>query len=444
MGASGNVALMALLGWPLITMGIFSAMSPRRAVLTSVILGWLFLPEVATLSIKGIPDYDKSAAIALAVLLSTALFDPRRIASFKANIYDLPMILWILGPFATSISNGLGAYDGVSACIVEALSWGIPYFMGRVYFSDQRAAHDLAVAFFLAGLLYVPFCLWEVKMHPHLHKSLYGFRQQGLNQTLRLGGYRPTVFLPHGIAVGMLMTSSALCGYWLWISGGFKKLFGVSVGWMVVGVAITAVLCKSTGAIALLIVGAVALAWSHKSKSSLLIVCMIFAAPSYITARALIGWDGVEIIELSRIIVNDERAASLKWRIDAEDLLVERAEMRAVLGWGRWRRWRVYDERGRSLAVSDGFWIIAYGQRGLVGLVLIVVVSLLPIVLVLRFHAVRFWRGPGAAGIEVLSIVQALYMIDYLFNFMLNPIVVVSLGAVISNVCAARMRAPTT
>ena len=84
------------------------------------------------------------------------------------------------------------------------MTWGAPYLLGRLYFSEPAALRDLALATVSAALAYVPFCLWEIRMSPQLHAIVYGLQPFGFGQAIRFGGYRPSVFMTHGLMLGML------------------------------------------------------------------------------------------------------------------------------------------------------------------------------------------------------------------------------------------------
>ena len=55
--------------------------------------------------------------------------------------FDIPIVVWCFTPLASSLSNGLGVYDGLSACLSEIVLWGIPYYLGRVYRDLGDARH---------------------------------------------------------------------------------------------------------------------------------------------------------------------------------------------------------------------------------------------------------------------------------------------------------------
>ena len=165
-----------LFGWIPFTIILFCKLKPHRAVLVSVIGGILFLPQTGY-GFQGMPDYTKQTAIALGVLLGGRLSGARSKVSFQFGRYDLPMLIWCLCPIASSISNNLGLYDGLSSAFTQIIYWGIPYFAGRVYFRDMASVRELCIGIIIGGLLYVPLCLFEVRMSPQLSKMLYGDRK---------------------------------------------------------------------------------------------------------------------------------------------------------------------------------------------------------------------------------------------------------------------------
>jgi hypothetical protein len=102
--------------------------------------------------------------------------------------------------------------------------------------------------------------LLETRIAPTLHLKLYGFNaREDFSQTIRYGGYRPTVFLEHGLWVGVWMMAAALIGVWLWKTKVIKKFKEIPVGRLLVGLLVTVILVKSTGAYLYLLMGIVIL-----------------------------------------------------------------------------------------------------------------------------------------------------------------------------------------
>jgi hypothetical protein len=97
---------------------------------------------------------------------------------------------------------------------------------------------------------------------------------------------------------------------------------------------------------------------------------MIFAAMIAMTVLFYPMVRGADILPLDGIVSlanekSEERANSLKFRFDNEDILLDRANERPFFGWGRWGRSRVYDQySGRDVSTTDGRWIIVLGVGG--------------------------------------------------------------------------------
>ncbi len=417
----------AMFGWIPVVLALCAVLPPRRAVVVAFIVAWSFLPMV-TYDLRGLPDYTKMSATCGGVLLATAFFDIDRIIRFRPALIDLPMIVWCLCPAASSLSNQLGLYDGFSAAFEQTVKWGFPYFIGRLYLSDLRGLRDLAVGIFYGGLVYIPFCLYEIRMSPQLHHLLYGFHQHDFTQTMRFGGWRPMVFMEHGLMVGMWMSMSALIGIWLWWTGAVRRITGVPVILFVIPLLVTAVLCKSMGALILLGLGLAALASIKALGTRLVAWVLIAAAPAYVALRVSKSWDGTQVREMAAT-VSTERAQSLRFRLYNEDLLVTKAMQQPVFGWGGWGRNRVTDAKGVAITVIDGQWINVLGLYGFVGLGSFGAVLLLPPVLLLRRVAVGQWGNPVFATAGALVMVNILYMIDNIANAMVNPVYMLAAGA---------------
>jgi hypothetical protein len=416
----------ALFGWPLLSLVLFSLLRPRRAVLASMILGWLFLP-IASLKIAGIPEYSKIAATCLGTLLGILVFDFRRLLAFRPHWADLPMAIWCVSPFASSIANDLGAYDGLTAVYSQTLDWGLPYLFGRLYFSNLRSMGLLALGIFLGGVLYVPFCLFEIRMSPQLHTWVYGFHQHSFGQSYRFGGWRPTVFMHHGIMVGLWMAMASLSGLWLWLNGGLRSLFRIPLPWILAPLLITTVLCKALGGLVLLFVGLMVLMVMRWGAPRTAILVLALFAPLYCAVRIPRVWSGSELTDVSTL-VSAERASSLKFRMMNEDMLVERASVRPLLGWARWGRARVRDDMGRDISVTDGLWIIAFGNQGLVGLGAMLAAFLVPVAGLWRAIRPAAWKHRLVAPAAAMCVMTLCFFVDNIFNDMNQPVYIMAMG----------------
>jgi hypothetical protein len=417
----------ALYGWIFVILALFSIMPPRRAVIVAFIGAWRFLPQAA-ITFSGLPDLTKITATSVGALLGAVCFDMRRVLRLSPSWIDLPMLGWCLIPMISSTMNGLGAYDGTSVVLDRVLMWGVPYVMGRLYFNDLLAMRELAVGILLGGLLYVPLCLFEVRMSPQLHLLVYGFHPGKFVQSIRFGGYRPMVFMGHGLMVGLWMASASIVAVWLWRTGAVQRVRGAPMALLAPVMMITTVLCRSMGALALLVGALAVLFVNRRMKLNLIVLAAVLGAPVYMFLRANNLWDARQLVEAATMI-SEERAASLQLRLDNEELVVGRARQKLPFGWGGWGRWRVVDEEtGRDITISDGLWIIAFGENGLAGLALYTAAVLLPVLLFLRRVHARNWHHPAVAPGAALAMLVVIYALDNLFNAMVNPIYMLAAG----------------
>jgi len=418
----------ALFGWPFVCLLFFHLLTARRAALASIILGWMFLPIAGFRFGAGIPEYNKSIAIVAGALLGILVYDSRRLFDFRPELVDLPMMIWCSLPFVSSVTNDLGLHDGFSATYYKTMMWGAPYLIGRLYLSTLPGMRDLALAVFVGGLIYVPFCLWESRMSPQLHTNLYGFHQHSFAQSVRDGGFRPVVFMNHGIMVSTWMAMASLCGIWLWKSRDIRKIARIPMPILVLSLVATTLLCRSMGAILLLIIGVVVLWLTRITSSKAVLILLMLLSPLYLAFRVPRAWSGREMTE-GAAMINRGRSFSLAFRLMNEDLLVERALQRPIFGWGQWGRARVRDSTGKDISVTDSLWIIEIGNEGLMGLLGMLAVMMLPVYGLCRLLPdPAAWKHRLAAPSVALCVIVLLFLIDCLFNAMGNPAYLMAAG----------------
>jgi len=419
-----------MFGWIPAVFYIFKRFPAREAVVVSFITAWLFLPVADLKFVQGIPPYSKMSAPCYGILLATILLDAKRFSFFQLGWLDLPMIVWCLCPFASSITNDLGWYDGMSATFAQSVTWGVPYYLGRVYLNSLDGLRKLAIGIFIGGLVYVPLCLFEIRFTPLLHRMIYGFSTpESFIATMRYGGFRPEVFMNTGLMVGAWMMAATLSGIWLWRTGVFKQLWGIPVKWLVAGLLITTVLVKSTGSLGLLVLGGIILFFTKWFRNSLLVLVLVTSICLYLYDGVNGTFSGDQIVDTISTYVNPDRASSLKFRFDNEKLLSEKARERMVFGWGGFGRNRVYDHAtGKDISVTDSLWIIAFGSTGIVGLISLTASLLLPVVMFVLRYPAHLWFTNKVAPAAVIAVLIVLYTIDCLVNAMLNPVYIVACG----------------
>jgi hypothetical protein len=419
----------ALYGWLLAVLVIYRDLKGHRGLTAVFVTAWLFLPT-ETLRFRGLPDFTKVSATALGVTAAIMLYEPQRLWKFRPHWLDIFMAVFCLAPIPSALSNELGLWDGCSNSLSDTLTWGFPYLFGRMYFDSFDKIRTLAKAIFIGGLVYIPFCLVEMRMSPQFYSWIYGPRAKATLHSRRYGGWRPTVFLDSGLELGMWMTAASLLGFALWYSGALKRLWGLGTGMILALQLAITVLCKSTGSLILLIGGLgmmVALRWT---RSPWLVLCLVAVPLIYIPVRGCGINDGSQLVQVVDRVFGPSRAQSLNFRFRNEDMLAVRAWEAPLFGWGGWGRERVLDEYGDDQTIVDGMWIITFGKFGLFAMVAFFAAFMVaPTAACFRFARPR-WPYADAAPTVMMSILLLLYMVDCLLNAMDNAIYSLCLGAI--------------
>lgn len=438
-GAPNLLVPLVMFAWIPIVLYMFSRLPARQAVVYSFLIAWLFLPE-AEMQLAGLPDYNKRTVTCYGILLATFIFDVGRFSTFRFGWLDIPMAVWCLCPFASAVTNDFvpfagysPLYDGFSSSLDRTALWGVTYFLGRIYLNSWAGLRQLAIGIFVGGLAYVPLCLFESRFSPQLHRIVYGaFAAADFSQTMRLGGFRPTVFMLHGLAVGAFMMAATLIGLWLWQTNSLKQVRNIPMVWLIAAIFMAFALLRSTGALALLLIGIAILLVAKQLRTALPIFLLIatMAVYLYINAATDIYFSD-QLVEFLKQIFPEDRVASLEFRLNNEELLVDHAREKLAFGWSGWNRSRVVDPETGRLAIQDSLWVIALGENGLVGLVSLFSAMLLPVVALFWSRCpARLWTHPQVAPAVGVAVALVLYMLDCILNAMINPIYILACGGI--------------
>jgi len=410
----------AMFGFIPVVFYLFVRFPTQRAVIISFVVAWLFLPQ-ASYPIPILPPYTKISASCYAILLATIIYDTARITTFKPGWLDVPMVIWCLCPIVSQVTNG---GSPISPTFNQIITWGLPYFVGRLYLGSLDGLRQLAIGIFAGGLAYIPFTLFEGVKGPTTHQLVYGvnaFNDWG--QARRMGGWRPVVFMQHGLMVGVWMMTAALIGVWLWQTGTLKKFQGRNIKTLVIVLTIAFFLCRSTGAYSLFAFALIVLFSAKQFRTSLPLLFIIGYIAFYLYIAASGQFSSGDVIGFITQIFGEERASSLKFRFDMEEILGDKARQAFLFGWGDSGGNRVYNQYGQDISVTDSLWIIAFGVNGAVGLASLFSSLLLPVVVfcVSKYPA-RTWANPKVAPAAVLAVSLTMYVFDCVLNAMTNPI----------------------
>ncbi|TNF20887.1 MAG: hypothetical protein EP318_09190 [Rhodobacteraceae bacterium] len=434
-----SLAYLVLAIWPAVTVILFRRLAVAPALLWSLVAAFLLLPTVPTaFDFPLLPPLNKHSLPALTALVMALLIHGLRKSVLPDTLLGkVLMLTFILSPIATVMGNGemvrwgdvlhlpgLQVTDAIALTITQVLIF-IPFVLARQYLVEAASQKLVLVVFMWAGLVYSLPALLEVRMSPQLNIWVYGYFQHEFAQTFRFGGWRPTVFLYHGIwlaFLGMMALTSAAA--LLKFEPKRKLHYAAATVWL----GLVLVLYKSLGA---MLFGAF-----------LLPVVLLFGVRAQLKIAALlavlaIGYPmlkAVDMIPTERLLaaagsIEAERANSLRFRFMNEDMLLERAYEKPLFGWGSWGRNLIYnDVTGALETVTDGRWIIVMGQYGWIGFLAEFGLLVLPIFLLWREMLARKTEeiSPFIGPLTLLLAVNAVELVP---NATLTPLTWLLSGA---------------
>ena len=445
------IAYATLVCWPIVILIQMLKLPPRRAVIWSFLAALLIMPVGTKLDFPGVPPLDKTSLPNLSALLFAVLIFKQRVVSFpRSTLLTMAMGVFVASPMLTAYGNGdplfltirtipaMTLYDGISTCVGQALVL-IPFIMGYSVLGDERGHEELLLAVALAGLFYSLPMLVEIRLSPQLHTWIYGYFPHSFGQQMRWGGFRPVVFLGHGLLVAIFCAMAFLATAYLARQG--RRLFTVSSASLAIYMFVILVLCKSLGALALTI-AAFPILYFFKPRSMAMlagVVAMIILAYPMLRGAQLIPTDAVSS---AFGLVSTDREDSLLFRLENEDKLLKKAELRPVFGWGTWGRNRIYDGYLDSdTSVTDGTWIITVGTFGWVGYIAVFGLLCYPLIAPVLKRGSLQNIAPATAGLGMILMVN---MLDLLPNSSLTPLTWLMAGALCGSVArpGGPVRAP--
>lgn len=452
------IGTLAILIWMIVIFWLFARRDPAVALTVSVLGGYLLLPQNFAIDLPALPTLTKTSLTALAATLAAGMLvtrERREALPFgmvlsggipRSRVVRILLVLLFLGVVGTVLTNGdslsygfrrlsaLRSYD-ILAITGTTLFSLLPFFLARKYLAHPDAHKKLLILLVLAGLIYSLPALYEVRMSPQISRTIYGYFPHQWRQHFRAGGFRPVVFLHHGLWLAIFLCSSFLAAMTLWRSttGQIRSRWMMASGWMFM----TLVLAKGLGALGIgLLLGAMILILPRRLQ-----VLGVAALAGTVLIYPMLRGAGMvptnAVVSLAST-VDADRAGSLQYRLDNEDELLEKANQRPLFGWGTWGRNRVFDSQGTDLSVTDGYWVMSIGTGGWVGYLAEMGLLTIPLILL----ALR-WKHLGITP-ATLGIAMALSanLIDLLPNATLTPVTWLLAGALAGRLELGRMPEP--
>lgn len=436
-----SFAFLVLALTPLICLVIFRSMPAGRALIACLLGAYLFLPPQPTaFDPPLLPPLNKESLPNLTVLaLCLALYADRVKLLPESRAARVFLFLFILSPLGTTITNlepvffgriglpGMGIKDMVST-MFRQVSIIAPFLLARSLLRTRMDQRDLLLAFVFAGLVYSIPMLLEVRLSPQINIWVYGFFQHSFEQMMRDGGFRPIVFLYHGLWAAFFMMICVVSAVTL-LRGetGKHRTYALIIAAYLFGVL---VLCKSLASFMYAVLLVPLVLFLPRRLQLWIALSLALLTVSYPVLKGAHLVPERQILALAEQVSAD-RAGSLRYRLENENVLLDRAMEKPLFGWGSWGRNQILDPvTGVSQTVSDGYWVIALGMFGWVGWLAQLGLLLWPIVLLWRKlkGSVLASASPYVTG---MSLLLALNVFDLLPNATLTPLTWLWAGALL-------------
>ncbi|MDO9526790.1 MAG: hypothetical protein Q7J57_14835 [Gemmobacter sp.] len=437
------LAFLALLIWPIVVVVLFRRMPIERALIWSILGGYLFLPPVVAIDLPAVPPIDKMSIPALSAYLVCTLMLGHKVPLLPQSITGRALFaLFIVAPIGTALTNpewimvpfhpplsGLTLYDSLSIMALQAfvlMTWAL----ARRFLATAAAMRELLIALVVGGLIYSIPMLIEIRLSPQMNVWIYGYFQHSFEQMMRNGGFRPIVFLAHGLWVAFFAMTALLAALALARHEPPKDRKRLLVAAAYLGVLL--VLCKSVGSLIYGVALAPVVLVAAQRNMIILAAAMAVFALAYPMLR-IGGYIPVDWLLEQAGRISPDRQQSLQFRFDNEALLLEHALKKPWFGWGGYERNLLHDDiTGRVNTISDGRWVIIFGIFGWTGFIAEFGIQALPLLLLLR--EVRVLKPAAiAAPLGALALIHGVNMIDMLPNGTLTPLTWLIAGALLGH-----------
>ncbi len=281
-----------------------------------------------------IPPLDKHNIPALSACAVSLWLHGRKGPILPQSVVGKGLVLiFILSPMLTVATNGEPVFFGNIGLPGLALSLQqflliLPFLVARQHLASGGAQKDLIHALMIGGLVYTLPMLVEMRLSPQLNKWIYGFYQHVFAQSVRGDGFRPMVFLYHGLWVTFFTMTAVFSAFALWRHDIRRRVLLLLAALYLFAVLL---LAKSLGAMifAVALIPCVLLLGTVMQIRVALLIGLLAVAYPILKGADLVPQDQL-LAKAAKI--DPARAASLEFRFDNENILLERAYLKPVFG----------------------------------------------------------------------------------------------------------------
>ena len=410
---------------------------PHIAIFMAITFAGLLLPLKFSVDFPLVPPIDKDVITPFFLVIFLFLSN-KKFQIFKPSIVTSLILIYLAVCIVSIEQNtspvmiggrllpGLTQYDAFSSVARNLLEF-MPFFLGRHFLSNTKDTEAIFKIWVTAGLFYTLPMLLELRITPQIHNMLYGYTTVDFIQQMRDGGFRPVVLVGHGLSLAFWFSTCIIAAYAL--NKNKVSVRFLSGTMLICYLIIVLILCKTWSAIAYVVLAiflAAKLQPNKQIKWALLLSTLVLVYP--ISKTSGIIPDREIISKISEF--NPDRAQSLEFRFQNEDLILKHSLEKPYFGWNGWGRNRVYDEYGKDISVTDGRWIIEISTNGIIGFIFSYAILLMPLYYALK-SVNKIEEPKEKVYFASLALILAVGIMDSIPNANMMPIHFLLAGALL-------------
>ena len=430
-------AYLVSFSWPLVVLWLLLRYPVYKALFFAISLSLLLLPANFQLDAPLIPPLNKESITSLSIVLFLFLMK-KKFKFFQSGVISKIIIGYLIVIVISSELNGsieiigskflpgLTHYDAFSN-VVRTLIFLIPFFLGRYFFTSLKNNEYIFKALVVMSLIYSIPIIYELRFSPQLHYDVYGYHASDFIQSLREGSYRASVFIGHGLALTFWLSTCAIAAMALHKN---KIRIGKLSTLMIILFLLAIIALSKTWSAYIYVAIGIAFVYFLSPKNQIKLAFILAALIMLYPSSKIMGVFPDKAIIRNLAEYNVERAKSMTTRYVNEEVLLEHALKKPFFGWGGWGRNRIYDNTGKDNSITDGRWIIEYGNFGAFGFIFYYLILLTPLYYALK--NVGYIDDPNdRVYFSVLAIFLALCIIDSVPNNSMGSLNLLLAGALL-------------
>jgi hypothetical protein len=444
-------AYVALFGWPFVCIALFVLLPLEAAAIAAMLGGYLLLPSNLTVDVPLLPPLDKMSIAALATFLLCWMKGAQSPGGRPPVLIYVFAFGLVLSPILTSLTNsyelttprgsipGFYPVDGLKVAGRQLIAL-LPLFVGMRFLSNDYGRSLLLKSLPFAMTLYSIPMLFELRMSPQLHRWVYGYHPSDFFQQMRAGGFRPVVFVEHGLVLALFTSLAVIASVVLMRTK--RRIFSLPTVFIAGYLSVLLLLCKSLGPMiyAVVLVPVVMFTKPRTWARIALLFALILCSYPVLRASSLIP---VHHIANLASAVSVDRSESFETRVTNEDMLLARANEKPLFGWGTWGRNRVFDrETGKDVSITDGQWVIQIGIYGWFGY--FALFGLLAVAIFGAYRQLGSKMTPASISLGGLALLLGVHVIDMIPNATAMSLTLLLAGTIAASTAPARKKVPRT